>query len=99
MRVRGWESYRRLWSTGEVIGVALLLADDGELTALGESGHSALERWAFDLWGLDRGQADVDNGFSATRRWFEGLAIEFSIGDATRTAQRPDPQMPAVRDE
>lgn len=67
VRATGWEPYHGLWSTGEVIGVALLLGDHAELAALGETVQSALERWAFDLWGLDGGQADVDDGCEETR--------------------------------
>lgn len=69
-----------LWSTGEVIGVAVLLGEQGELTALGETVLSALERWAFDLWGLNGGQADVDNACEATRQWFLDAANEFESG-------------------
>jgi hypothetical protein len=78
VQAHGWEPYRGLWSTGEVIGVAVLLGEQGELTALGETPESARERWAFDLWGLDGGQADVDNSCEATRQWFLAAANEFN---------------------
>ena len=70
VQVGGWAPYRRVWSTGEVIGVAALMGDLGELTAIGENLQSAWERWAFDLWGLNDGQADVDNDCERTREWF-----------------------------
>jgi hypothetical protein len=76
VRANGWEPYRGVWSTGELIGVVALLGADGELAALGETLQSAWSRWAFDLWGLKGGQADVDNGCEATRQWLEGAAIE-----------------------
>lgn len=84
VRANGWESYRGLWSTGEVIGVAALLGEHAELAALGETVQSAWERWAFDLWGLDRGQADVDNGCEGTREWFLDAAYELGSDDALR---------------
>lgn len=76
--VNGWEPYRGLWSTGEVIGVAALLGAHAELAALSETMQSAWERWAFDLWGLDRGQADVDNVCDVTRQWFLDIANELA---------------------
>ncbi|AAS03168.1 hypothetical protein PICSAR240_00699 [Mycobacterium avium subsp. paratuberculosis] len=84
VRATGWEPYHGLWSTGEVIGVALLLGDHAELAALGETVQSALERWAFDLWGLDGGQADVDDGCEETREWFLDAAYEFGGQEAVR---------------
>lgn len=80
VRVNGWEPYRGLWSTGEVIGVAVVLGDDAELAALGETVQSACERWAFDLWGLVGGQADVDTDCAATRQWFLDVADQFESG-------------------
>lgn len=82
VRANGWKPYRALWSTGEVIGVAALLGEHGELAALDETVQSAWERWAFDLWGMGRGQADVDNGCEATRRWFLAAAYEFAGQEA-----------------
>lgn len=90
VRTNGWESYRRIWSTGEVVGVAVVLGKRAELAALGETEQSALERWAFDLWGLDSGQADVDNGCKGTRQWFRDAAVAFT--DALRSSRRPDSQ-------
>ncbi len=79
----GWAPYRAVWSTGEVIGVAALIADHGELTAIGESLQSAWERWAFDLWGLNGGQVDVDNGCERTREWFLDAARGIGGSDAS----------------
>ena len=73
VRTHGWGQYRQLWSCGEVLGVALLLRDDSELQRSGETTASALERWAFDLWGIVGGQADTDVGLSRTRAWFDSL--------------------------
>lgn len=54
------------------------MADDtrDELAAIDETLQSAWSRWAFDLWGLAGGQADVDNDCRATRRWFLDTAKE-----------------------
>ena len=40
---------------------------------------SALSRWAFDLWGLVDGQADLDSGLPATRAWFDSVRAELPI--------------------
>lgn len=77
VRRDGWDEYRHLWSCGEVLGTALVLGDDTELQRCGETTTSALERWAFDLWGIIDGQADTDAGLRRTRAWF----------DSTRTAR------------
>jgi hypothetical protein len=69
----GWDQYRHVWSFGEVIGTALVLGDDAELQRCGETTISALERWAYDLWGITGGQADVDAGLPRTRAWFDSL--------------------------
>ncbi|MFV8232582.1 hypothetical protein B7435_13280 [Mycolicibacterium peregrinum] len=69
----GWDQYRRVWSCGEVIGTALVLGDDAELHRCGETTISALERWAFDLWGVTGGQSDVVAGLPRTRAWFDSI--------------------------
>jgi hypothetical protein len=73
VRRDGWGQYRHLWSCGEVIGTALVLGDDAELQRCGETTNSALERWAFDLWGMTGGQADTDAGLLRTRAWFDSI--------------------------
>ena len=73
VRRGGWDQYRHLWSRGEVIGTALVLADNAELQRCGETMISALERWAFDLWGITGGQSDVDSGLPRTRAWFDSI--------------------------
>lgn len=87
-RANGWESYRGIWSTGEVVGVAVVLADHAELAALGETEQSALERWAFDLWGLQRGSVDVANGCRDTREWFLDAARGIARSDASSGSVR-----------
>lgn len=69
----GWDQYRHVWSCGEVLGAALVLGDDAELDRSGETTISALERWAFDLWGITGGQSDVDSGLLRTRAWFDSI--------------------------
>lgn len=69
----GWDEYRHIWSCGEVIGTALVLGDDVEIQRCGETTISALERWAFDLWGITGGEADTDVGLQRTRAWFDSI--------------------------
>ena len=76
VRANGWDRYRAVWSTGEVVGVAALLGAHDELATQQETLQSAWSRWAFDLWGIGGGQADVDNDCRATRRWFLDTAKE-----------------------
>jgi hypothetical protein len=73
VRKDGWDQYRHVWSCGEVIGTALVLGEDTELQRCGETTISALERWAFDLWGITGGQSDVDAGLLRTRAWFDSI--------------------------
>ena len=70
VRTRGWDDYRAVWSTGEIVGVAALLGDHEILHDFDETLQSVWARWAFDLWGLADGQADVDDNCKQTRRWF-----------------------------
>ena len=70
VRAHGWDDYRAVWSTGEVVGVAALLGDLDILAEFEESLQTAWARWAFDVWGLADGQADVDDNCRDTRRWF-----------------------------
>lgn len=69
----GWDEYRHRWSCGEVLGTPLILADDAELQRSCETTDSALERWAYDLWGITDGQADTDAGLQRTRTWFDSI--------------------------
>lgn len=78
VRRHGWDEYRHLWSCGEVIGTALVLGDDAELQRCGESTISALDRWAFDLWGITGGHADADAGLPRTRAWFDSVRADVS---------------------
>ena len=73
VRQHGWDEYRQLWSRGEVVGAALVLGDDAELQRCDETTVSALQRWAFDLWGITGGQADTDAGLPRTRAWFNSI--------------------------
>lgn len=68
-----WDEYRHIWSCGEVIGTALILGDHAELQRCSETTDSALERWAYDLWGIAGGQSDVDAGLQRTRAWFDSI--------------------------
>jgi hypothetical protein len=47
-----------------------VLGDDDILGELDETLQSVWARWAFDLWGLTDGQADVNDNCKQTRRWF-----------------------------
>jgi hypothetical protein len=70
VRTRGWNDYRAVWSTGEVVGVAALPGANDILGELDETLQSVWARWAFDLSGLTDGQANVDDNYKQTRRWF-----------------------------
>ena len=82
----GWDEYRHLWSRGEVIGTALVLGDSAELQRFGETTISAMDRWAFDLWGITGGQDDTDAGLPRTRAWFFSIRARM---DAPSTHQPP----------
>jgi hypothetical protein len=73
VRRYGWVQYRNRWSTGEVLGVALLLDDQAELERCGETTESALSAWACTLLGIIRGQSDTAIGLPATRAWFDAI--------------------------
>lgn len=73
VRRYGWDQYRSRWSTGEVLGVALVLDDQAELWRRFATPESALATWAFTLWGIAGGEADTAAGLPATRAWFDRL--------------------------
>jgi len=73
VRRYGWDQYRSRWSTGEVLGVALILDDQAELWRRFATTESALATWAFTLWGIAAGEADTAAGLPATRAWFDAL--------------------------
>lgn len=70
VRANGWENYRYVWSTGEVVAVAYLLDSRDVLEQMSEDETTVLGRWAYDLWGIGGGQADEAAGLSRTRKWF-----------------------------
>ncbi|ORW01385.1 hypothetical protein [Mycobacterium kyorinense] len=85
----GWDQFRYQWSTGEILGTALVLNDCDELLRFDETPNSALARWAFDLWGIGGGQADVDAGCPRARAWFDFIRGELA----------GKPSTPATREE
>lgn len=74
----GWDQFRYQWSSGEVLGTALVLHDRHEMQRWAETVDSVLSRWACDLWGIDGGQADVDAGCPTTRAWFDSMRAELA---------------------
>ncbi|GAB2454471.1 GntR family transcriptional regulator [Nocardia tengchongensis] len=66
----GWAAYQYVWSTGEVVGVALVLGDEAMLTECAETRDSVLSRYAYDLFGRSGGRRDEADGFPETRKWF-----------------------------
>ena len=50
--------------------MAALLGDHDILAEFDQSLQTAWARWAFDLWGLADGRADVDDNYRETRRLF-----------------------------
>jgi hypothetical protein len=77
----GWSDYRNVWSMGEVLGVALTLGDLKEIDSQGETENSALNRWAFDLWGLTVGEIEEGSNCPRTRKFFDSLAVELAGED------------------
>jgi hypothetical protein len=76
---QGWDEYRNVWSPGEVAGVVLVLGDLDELARHGETEASALDRWAFDLWGLSVGEIEVNSGCPRTRDFFDSLGAALRV--------------------
>ena len=70
VRADGWDDYRYVWSTGEVLAVAYLLDSRDVLTEMGEGENTVLRRWAYDLCGISGGEADETAGLRRTRKWF-----------------------------
>jgi hypothetical protein len=81
--VVGWDQVRYRWSTGEVLGTALVLQDRDEIARWGETAASVLARWAFDLWGIGGGQTDVDAGCATTLAWFDSIRSELTSKRST----------------
>jgi hypothetical protein len=74
----GWDKFCYQWSTGEVLGTALVLQDGDQILRWGETAASVLARWAFDLWGIGGGQTDVDAGCATTLAWFDSIRSELT---------------------
>lgn len=70
VRTHGWDDYRYVWSTGEVLAVAFLLDSRAILEEMDEDPTTVLARWAYDLWGINGGEADETAGLRRTRKWF-----------------------------
>ncbi|MFD0000212.1 hypothetical protein [Nocardia sp. NPDC127526] len=71
VREKGWEAYRSEWSTGELAGVAYLLADAAMLEELEEHEGSVLTRFAGELYGFNGARKDIAAGLVGTQAWFE----------------------------
>ena len=70
VRTNGWDDYRYVWSTGEVLAVAYLLDSRDVLAEMDEDETGVLGRWAYDLWGISGGEADETMDLRRTRKWF-----------------------------
>lgn len=66
----GWEPYKHVWSSGEVVGVAAVLRDHTMLKEVGETLESAWRRWSFDLFGQVEAKQEAHDGYPRTRKWF-----------------------------
>ena len=84
----GWDQFRCQWSSGEVLGTALVLHDRDEMLRWAETVDSVLSRWACDLWGIDGGQTDVDAGCPTTRAWFDSIRTELAGKRSTPATTR-----------
>lgn len=74
----GWDQFRYQWSSGEVLGTALILHDHDEMLRWAETVDSVQCRWAFALWGIDDGHTDVNAGCAATLAWFDSIRAELA---------------------
>jgi hypothetical protein len=70
VRADGWDNYRYVWSTGEVVAVAYLLDSRDVLKEMSEDETTVLRRCSYDLWGIRGGEADETAGLTRTRKWF-----------------------------
>jgi hypothetical protein len=84
----GWDEFRYQWSSGEVLGTALVLHDRDEMLRWAETVDSVLSRWAFDLWGINGGQKDVDAGYPTTLAWFDSIRTELARKRSTPATTR-----------
>ncbi|OHU33370.1 hypothetical protein BKG79_22480 [Mycobacteroides chelonae] len=75
VREHGWDAYAETWSSGEVLGVRLLL---GDVSAVGDT----LAAWAPTLWGVGAAEADASSGYAWTRSWFAALAAGTALESA-----------------
>jgi hypothetical protein len=73
-----WDQFRYQWSSGEVLGTALVLHDRDEMARWSETVDSILARWAFDLWGIGGGHTDVNAGCPTTLAWFDSIRAELA---------------------
>lgn len=78
VRREGWGPYRNVWSSGEVLAVALILGDDALLTEVGHTRDTVISRWAYDLHGIEGGRVDEAADFPATRAWFAAAQTELA---------------------
>lgn len=86
VRRYGFDEYRHIWSSGEILGTALVMHDEAELQRCSETQVSALDRWAYSLWGITAGGADSAAGLPRTRAWFDAIRAGMH---APSTHQRP----------
>lgn len=86
----GWHQFRYQWSSGEVLGTVLVLRDHAEMLRWKETEDSIQARWAFDLWGIAGGQADVDAGSPTTVAWFESIRVEFATKQSASTTSHEE---------
>ncbi|KXO95849.1 hypothetical protein AXK56_16700 [Tsukamurella pulmonis] len=71
VRAEGWGPFRHTWSSGEVVGVALVLEDGALVDEVSGSETAALDTWAASLWGVNGGAVDAETGHLRTRGWFD----------------------------
>ena len=84
----GWDRFRYQWSSGEVLGTALVLHDRDEMLRWAETVDSVLSRWAFNLWGINGGHKDVDAGCPTTLAWFDSIRTELARKRSTPVTTR-----------
>lgn len=80
VRTHGWPEFQWVWSTGQSAIVALVLDDAEVLAQLDESEQSTTLLLAYDLWGLDGGLQDEENGLQRTHAWLREVRDRVCAG-------------------
>lgn len=79
VRANGWAPYESTWSSGEVLGVRVVLNEPGALAA-------AVEVWAPTLWGVEVAETESRCGYPRTHRWLRRLRVPEEMTEAEKAS-------------